>query len=36
MESFSTGVKEINFIFGKGVVVISAVGREASGTLYTV
>ena len=26
------GMKEINFIFGKGVVVFNAVGREASGT----
>ena len=31
-ESFPTGMMEINFIFGKGVVVFNAVEREASDT----
>ena len=31
-ETFPTGMKEINFIFGKGVVVFNAVGREVSRT----
>ena len=31
-ETFPTGMKEINFIFGKGVVVFNAMARVASGT----
>ena len=31
-EAFPTGMKKINFIFGKGVVIFNAMGREACGT----
>ena len=31
-ETFPTGMKEINLVFGKGVVVFNTVNREASGT----
>ena len=32
-EAFPTGMKEINFTFGKNVVIVNAIGREAYGTL---
>ena len=31
-ETFPTGMKAVNFIFGKGVVVFNTVSKEVSGT----